>query len=351
MSLTSRSTPVSYLFYPHIVETILSYCDYTTLLRFRATCRSLKALAHRALHDGHLTIGVEGSFIDLKFFADEFDPCQPPPPPCQTPTVVMRGAVGVLPFRTEADWTWACEHSREVDIDGACLSMSTRIVPDPTQGFRIRQPKTHKNTEHLPDPSNSESVTIQAGLLRALSRTPRTSSATITHSYQHGPPAYLPPTESLTLRTDPLCDCLVVKFRLRPELQPQHSAKHITLRVPDAWNGEDHMACCCNLAFALLQPSVERLTLSIDRTLSTFQKHEYSQDFGFILYELEERGSRGNIKSIEVELRPRKPGSMDEVLAEQIKAQCAQRCHVDSDEVHIVYSPTAGDPRPYTRPF
>lgn len=349
MSQALRQDRISYAFYPHIVETILSYCDYSTLLRFRATCKSLKTRAHRALHDDHLAIDVEGSFIYLSFFTDESDPSQPPPPPREAPTVVLRSSLGVLPFRTEADWTWACEHSHTVEIDGAYLSASTHNVPHATRGFSVRQPGPDSR-EMWPRralPSTAESVAIQTSLLSALTHIPRTASATITHSHQHGPPAYLPPAEDLILRGDPLCECPPVTPEHQQDPQPLHSAKHITLRIPDAWDGVDHMVCCCNLSYALLQPSVERLTLSINRTMRSL--HPF--DFGFVLYALEGRCHRRNIKRVEIELRPTKPRKGDETVAEQIKMEWDRYCHVTSDEVHFLYSDTAGDPRPYTRPF
>lgn len=184
MPRPAKPAPISYAFYPHIVETILSYCDYATLLRFRATCQSLKIRAHRALHDGNLIIDVDGSFIDLSYFIDESDSSAPPPKPSKTPTVIMGTALGILPFRCEADWTWACEHSHTVEIDGACLSTSTHIVPHSTEGFIIRRQESDSRNSfpRRPRPSSAESVTMQAGLLRAIARVPRTASAQPSHT-------------------------------------------------------------------------------------------------------------------------------------------------------------------------
>lgn len=350
MSLASTSTPISYLFHPHIVETVLSYCDYTTLLRFRATCRFLKIRAHRALLDDRLTIDLEGTFAHQDHWEYESGTSQSPPPPDQTPTVVMRGGMGVLPFRTEADWTWACEHSCEVVIDGACLSAPFDLLPVASRSSFAHMPMVEDEYDP-PATRSSDDATLHATLLRALSHVPRAATSTIMHLQRHGIPTYRPPTDEVVFRTDPLCDC---HFDISPtsggdgetpELYPRDSAKSITLRIPDAWNGQRYLSNC-HLAYAIMRPSVEHLRLSANRTLSTFT----TSDFDFVFWVLKDSPRPKEFKSVEIQLRPRIMQPRDEERVQQIKADCARICQVDVSKVHIVYSDTAGDPRPYTKP-
>lgn len=137
MSQASKPATIPNTSYPHIVEIIISYCDYQTLLRFRATCHSLKALAHETLYDGSLLIEVYGSFIDRRSLFPDYEVDYPHYPASwapKSPTVVMRSGVvgdglGVLPFHTEEDWTWACARSNAVEIDSAALAASSCLAP------------------------------------------------------------------------------------------------------------------------------------------------------------------------------------------------------------------------------
>lgn len=371
----------------------MAFSDRKTLLRFRATCKTLKFQAHQTLHNGCLHIEVEGSFIDRRSLSPEYEVGYPHYPPSwapKTPTVVMWSGTGALPFRTEEDWAWACAHSDAVEIDSAVLAASSCVAPHAKQGVVVRKhsPDTRKSSPKFPSrpvPSTADSVTIQAGLLRALRHIPRSAVVTIDHSGSRGAqgtPVCLPPTDSLVLLLNPRCNCLLFEgdpMRKRP-LPPAHSAKHITLRVPsgrdeshsrgdenDPYYGEMHSDGSgedshgdgsewdsdeddsygsgsdsdddgyCQLTCALLWPSVELLTLSVDKHIDQFHIFDYL--FIFVAFN---GGPGKSLRKVEIELRRGSVPIEDKARKEAaLKREWASCFPFDADQVHITYSDEA----------
>lgn len=245
-----EQAPITYTSYPHIVETIVDYSDYATLLRFRATCSSLKTKARQNLCNGSLEVELCGTFIPqgrtltgwgYGVASTQRSMTGAGRRGSEGPEVVLRTELGVLPFDSEEEWAWAFAQSHSIEIDGACLS---RAADGPPQ-----------------DPPSRISHPLQARLHRAMLSISRSAAVRIYHSRFHGPPAFLPHASNLTISCDPGCDCLGMDYGDGPP----HTATHITLLVPDQWQrplDDDDFKDRCQFAWCATKPPVERLTIS-----------------------------------------------------------------------------------------
>ncbi|EJT51560.1 hypothetical protein A1Q2_02731 [Trichosporon asahii var. asahii CBS 8904] len=235
--LTAAKIP--YSSYPHVIETILAFSDYPTLLLFRATSSDIKAKADRALCDGKLKVELRRTSRDSHVQQATSNGSSR----SSDLEVVLRSGHGVLPFLGQEERKLAFSLSHTVDIDGACFSFPA--------------------TAGLLSPPELDSLfhPLQASLRRAMQSLPRSAKVIIAHEPDHGPPLFLPPADHLIFTCDAHCECRQF-YR-----GPSHSASHITLRMTaelQPSSSRPRLANYCQLIVLALEPSVQRLTMSAD---------------------------------------------------------------------------------------
>lgn len=292
---------VPYASYPHMIETIVAHSVYKTLLAFRATCSSLKALADLTLCDNdstlHITLGHTSD-------GEEF---------------VLRNSFGVLPFGQD-EWASVLKRSKKVEVDGCCLSAA---MPSPfvgpgdsvSEAFNSHHKKTQRR------------LGLLEALKKALDDIHLTTPVTVTHNDHHPPPEYLPPVTHLTMVVDPLCNC----YRIRQSPLPDHSASRVTLVLCSSWSNSSTLEerPCCGLVLAITTPSLDVLVISAE-------SYTQVQTTTPAIW-----GPRGKFnRNLQVEFRFR--NMPDEVLRHDFRRIYASYFGLTFDQVQIVRDPTAG---------
>lgn len=262
--------------HPHILDLILQFSEYATLLAFRNTCSSLKTAVARELCRGPLVVDVD----EPKEW-EEGDG-----------VIVLRTRRGVLPFLREEDWAWAFARADAVEVDAWCLGpprIGGRRGPRPG-------PRDSQHGGHCPCmacvaliPEDDDDLhpiyggdSAATGLVSpcvdleaikgALSHIRREVPLTVLHCRDRPTPTYIPATETLILRLDPECDC-AIEGRLQsppptspdytPSYGPLHSASNVIVRIsPFSNNDTEPGGGICELAACTLLPSVRHLTIS-----------------------------------------------------------------------------------------
>lgn len=295
------ASKLPYASYPHIIDAIVSHSDYETLLAFRATCSSLKALADLTLcdHDSTLHITIGNTLGEEEF--------------------VLRNSLGVLPFGQD-EWASVLKRSRQVEVDGCCLSA---VMPSPfvgpggsiSEAFNSHRKKTQRRLRLL------------GALKKALDDIHPTTPVTVTHNDYHPPPEYLPPVAQLTMVVDPLCDC----NRIRQSPLPDHSASRVTLVLCSSWSNSSTLEerPCCGLVLAISTPSLDVLVISAE-------SYTQVQSTTPAIW-----GPRGKFnRNLRVEFRFR--NMPDEVLGHDFRQIYASFFGLTFDQVQIVHDSTAG---------
>lgn len=280
-----RRSHLPYTSYPHILDLILHFSDYATLLTFRRTSSSLKYAVARELCRGPLVVDVD----------------EPKNWEVGDGVIVFRTRRGVLPFLREEDWAWALARADAVEVDGWCLGppriggpRGPRGPPpwDPDWDDRwkcVSACAYESDNDDSSCPYHGHYAALRADYLafenalrtpcidleaikRALSNIRREVPLTVLHSRDRPLPTHIPATDMLILRLDPMCDCA---FEGRPESPPPSSPDYTSSYGPlhsatkvEVWVSPflddpvgDQGECICALAARTLLPSVRHLTI------------------------------------------------------------------------------------------
>ncbi|EJT51564.1 hypothetical protein A1Q1_07231 [Trichosporon asahii var. asahii CBS 2479] len=323
----SAAMKIPYDSYPHVIESIVAYSDYETLLSFRATCSALKTTAHKTLCEGELFVSIKDHPGGLDGWVQDIETDLQAKREPVWREVVLRSDKGVLPFRTEADWAFACSHSTFVSIDGGCLSPSLGaarfMMPSPEEVYALRShtdiDEYNKLVDSLPKRSSLD------GLHRALSKI--TSPLLIQHAWQNPAPVFLPSSETMTLMLDPNCDCGNSEAGLDTTLE--HTATEVQVRVTELWDpGFDVPECA--VTRAALAPSVKRLVLSARDV----------QSFAIPLQAILAAREKHNNSPLEIRIELAE--DLGEEPARYLGAAYADQFGVPHDKLTIVHEPSAG---------
>lgn len=322
----SEVVKIPYDSYPHIIESIVGFSDYETLLSFRATCSALKATAHKTLCDGELFVSVKDYAGELESWVQQIETDIKHKREPVWREVVLQSEKGVLPFLTEADWTFACTHSNFVHIDGGCLAptfgAARFTTPSPEEVYATR---AHIDAEAYSTlvagfPRRSSLETLH----RALSQI--TSPLSIQHSWHNPAPSFLPSAETMVLALDPNCNCGNSEFG---HITLPHTATEVQVRVTELWDPGMEIPECA-LTRAALSPSVERLVLSA-RDVQSF-----AIPLQAILAARERHGSSP------LEIRIELAEDLGEEPSRYLGAAYADQFGVPHDKLSIVHEPRAG---------
>lgn len=320
---------ISHGSYPHIVEAIVASSDYKTLLSFRATCSTLKTAAHKALCNGQLSVTIEDFPGDLASHVKqvELDLQHKREPVWRE--VVLRSDLGVLPFRTEADWAFACSHSDPVEIDGGCLGRTldeARIdMAGPVAMYLVYSNINRADWRELVGSLSQRSGL--GSLHRALSQI--TAPVAIKHLWDHPAPVLLPPADTMTLMLDPNCNC---GSRVGSSV-PKHTAKEVIVLISELWEPGSFIPVCA-LAKAALAPSVEVLTLSARDV------QNLAIPLQAILSEHEEQNTQGQSTPLEIKIEVAE--DLGQEPARVLAAAYAHQFGVPEEKVAVVHNPKAG---------
>lgn len=292
---------ISYSSYPHIIETVLTFSDYATLLRLRLVCSDLKAKADRALCDGKLEVELSSSFSN-----DHVPSATPGGRPCNSkPVVVLRSGLGVLPFLNEEERAMAFSLGHTVHVDGVCLSY-------PAKSDRLATP--------VSDPVLHP---LQASLCQSMQSLPPSAKVAIAHDYWHGPPLFLPQTSHLVFNSDAHCECRMY-YR-----GPSHSASHVTLHMTAGQRpspSRSRLSTYCQLIVLALQPTVQRITMSAN---SADDLESALVLLGGLRMDFAQSGREEPSEDLELEIQLRERGGF---------VDWAGRLGLAPEKVHVTYS-------------